>query len=328
MMGSHHAENLARHVSAADLVAVADADPQRAHQVAARLGVERWFGDPHDLLASRDVDAVVIATPDETHAAMVMAAAEAGKDILCEKPLATTLTDADRALAAVAAARVRLQIGFMRRYDPAYAAAKAALDAGQLGRPALFRGIHRNPQVTSEYFLSNPAAPYTNSMIHDFDNALWFLGSDATEVMAFTSNTTGASLPANAFDTALVDIRFASGALATIELSLMVGYAYEVRAELIGTAGAALMRTAHPNSFALLRAGEARAPISPLWREYFADAYRLEMVDWVQRMRDDQPPAVTGEDGRRALVLAHAAFASERARRPLRVDVIKGTVES
>src|ERR1700751_1797244 len=143
-MGKRHADNLRRLVPQARLVAVADVAGERARQVAAELEIECSVSSLEALLELKDVGCVVIATPDKFHAGAIISAAEAGKDILCEKPIATTLADAHAALEAVAKAGVRLQIGFMRRYDPAYAAAMQRVEAGEIGEPVLFKSVGRD----------------------------------------------------------------------------------------------------------------------------------------------------------------------------------------
>jgi len=128
-MGRHHAENLRRLVPEARLVAIADVAHDRARQTAEELEIERYFSSIEEMLACKEIDALLIAVPDKFHARVIEAAAAAGKDMLCEKPLAINRADAQQALKAVAKAGVRLQVGFMRRYDPAYAAAMKRIEA-------------------------------------------------------------------------------------------------------------------------------------------------------------------------------------------------------
>src|ERR1700730_15014405 len=132
-MGRRHAENLRRLVPEARLLAIADVAPDRAQQAASELEIEQSYRSLEEMLASKDLKAVLIATPDKVYAQAIRMAAAAGKDILCEKPLATNLADAHAALDAVGKAGVRLQIGFMRRYDPAYEAAMKRVEGGELG---------------------------------------------------------------------------------------------------------------------------------------------------------------------------------------------------
>ncbi len=143
-MGSRHAENLRRLVPEAQLVAVADVDAARARKVAAELEVEHSYGSFEAMLECKDIHNVLIVAPDKFHAQAIQTAAAARKDILCEKPLALNLEDAHSALKAVSEAGVRLQIGFMRRYDPGYAQAKKQIEAGEIGEPIIFKAIGRD----------------------------------------------------------------------------------------------------------------------------------------------------------------------------------------
>src|SRR5260370_10607908 len=141
------------------------------------------------MLAHRDIQSVLIATPDKFHAQAVRIAAAAGKDILCEKPLALTLHDAHAALKEVERAAVRLQIGFMRRYDPAYAAAFKKIEAGEIGTPLIFKSVGRDkdePPISAYQSGVNGMVFYNNT-IHDFDLARWVMNDEVTEVHAYTT---------------------------------------------------------------------------------------------------------------------------------------------
>lgn len=144
-MGAHHGETVSRRLPGARLVAVADPAPGAAERLAGRLGADRAYSDVQQVWDDPEVDAVVIASPARTHAGLVVAAAAAGKGVFCEKPMAVTLEDADRAIDAARAAGVVLQVGFNRRFAPDWQAARALLDAGTLGTPRLLRSLTRDP---------------------------------------------------------------------------------------------------------------------------------------------------------------------------------------
>src|SRR5215469_6932098 len=185
-MGKRHAENLRRNVPGAELIAIADVAAARAKQVAEELEVAKSFGSLEAMLECKEVQAVLIATPDKFHAQGVIQAAKAGKDILCEKPMAITLADAYAALDAVGKAGVRLQIGFMRRYDPAHAAAMKRVEAGEIGEPVLFKSVGRDkdaPPISAYQSNLNGMLLY-NSTIHDFDLARWLMRDEVAEVHA------------------------------------------------------------------------------------------------------------------------------------------------
>src|SRR5579885_351478 len=186
-MGKRHAENLRRLTPGAELLAVADVAAARARQVADELEIPKSYGSLEALLENKDIRAVLIATPDKFHAQSIIQAAKTGKDILCEKPIALTMTDAYAALDAVAKAGVRLQVGFMRRYDPAYSAAMKRIEAGEIGVPVVFKSLGRDkdgPPLSYYHSQINGMLFYTNS-IHDFDLARWMVQDEVTEVHAF-----------------------------------------------------------------------------------------------------------------------------------------------
>src|SRR6202011_5178415 len=188
-MGKRHAENLRRLVPEARLVAVADPFPDRARQTASELEIEKYFTSLEDMLACKEVDTVVITTPDKFHAGAITATAQAGKNIFCEKPIALTVADAESAVAEVTKARVRMQIGFMRRYDPGYTAAMKRIEAGEIGEPVIFKSIGRDkeaPPISSYQSKLNGMLFYNNS-IHDFDLARWLMRDEVKEVQAYAT---------------------------------------------------------------------------------------------------------------------------------------------
>ncbi len=188
-MGKRHAENLRRLVPEARLVAIADVKAGHAARVASELEIEHSFGSLEAMLERKDSNAVVIATPDKFHANAIHSTAAAGKDILCEKPLALTLADPHAALDSVARAKVRLQVGFMRHYDPAYAAAMKRIEAGEIGEPVLFKSVGRDkdaPPMSAYQSGMNGMLFYTNT-IHDFDLARWLMRDEVIEVHAYTT---------------------------------------------------------------------------------------------------------------------------------------------
>ena len=188
-MGRRHAENIRRLVPQARLIAVADVAVEPTRRAAEDLEIEHAFASREEMLERKDIDAVVIATPDKFHAQDIQAAAAAGKQILCEKPLALNLADAHAALAAVAKSGVHLQVGFMRRYDPGYASAMKRIEAGEIGDPVIFKSIGRDkdaPPISSYASRLNGMLFYNNT-IHDFALARWLMRDEVQEVQAYTT---------------------------------------------------------------------------------------------------------------------------------------------
>jgi predicted dehydrogenase len=253
------------------------------------------------------VPAIVIVSPARFHAAHVIAAASAGKDVFVEKPIATTLAEADQAIAAAREAGVRLQIGFQRRYDSAYAEARRIVTSGALGRPLFYRGINRDREAP----VGVPGSLATNdilteSAIHDFDGARWMMADEVASVRASLA-TIGDSASAPAPNVAIVELRFARGAVAHVEAMRGARYAYDIRSEVMCETGAVFVGGFAQTTLSVMRGDERRDDLYPGFLERYADAYLAEMRDFIAAVRDRRPPAVTGEDGRAALAIALAA---------------------
>jgi len=318
-MGKRHAENLRRLVPEARLVAVADVAGERARQVATELEIEYSFASLEDMLSRKDIQAVVIATPDKFHAQGIRAAAAAGKDILCEKPLATNLPDACAALDAVAKAGVRLQIGFMRRYDPAYAAAMKRIEAGEIGEPVVFKSVGRDKDVPplSAYQSNVNGMLFYNNTIHDFDLARWLIGDEVTEVQAYTTVAIRPEIAKyNDVVASVVNLKYERGAIGNIESYVQAIYGYDVRTEVVGSKGSVFIGSMAQVPTAFLNLNGRAQPLADHFLSRFADAYLAEIRDFVQNMLNERPSRVTGEDGLKALAIAVAAENSHLEKRP------------
>jgi scyllo-inositol 2-dehydrogenase (NAD+) len=309
-MGLRHAENLRRLVPHAQLVAVADVAAERACRAAAELEIEKSYSSLEAMLECQGLDAVVIATPDKFHATAVKTAAAAGKDILCEKPLALTLADAHDLLHVVAKAGVRLQVGFMRRYDPAYAAAMKRIEAGEIGVPVIFKSIGRDkdgPPLPAYQSNVNGMLFYGNT-IHDFDLARWLMQDEVLEAHAFT---TVAIRPEVAqfgdVVASVVNLKFEQGAIGNIESYAQAAYGYDVRTEIVGSKGSILVGSVYRTPATFLAVHGSTQPIADHFLSTFADAYVAEMKDFVECILHDREPRVSGEDGLKALAIAVAA---------------------
>jgi predicted dehydrogenase len=325
-MGKRHAENLRRTVPEAKLVAVADVALARARQVAEELEIEHAYGSLEEMALRKDIDAIVIATPDKFHAQGIRAAAAAGKDILCEKPIATTLEDAESALHEVTRAKVRLQIGFMRHYDPAYAAAMKRIDAGEIGTPVLFKSVGRDkdePPLAAYQSNVNGMLFYNNT-IHDFDLARWLMKDEVSEVHAYGTTTIRPEVATFGDVVAsVVNLKYAHGAIGNIDSYVQALYAYDVRTEIVGSKGSIFVGSIEKTPATFLTAHGSNTILADHFLSRFADAYLAEEQDFVHRMLTNQEPRVTGEDGLRALEIAVAAENSHLQGRPCKISQVK-----
>jgi inositol 2-dehydrogenase len=321
-MGKRHAENLRRRIPEARLVAVADAVAERARQVAQELEVDDSYGSLEAMLERKELDAVLIATPDKFHAHAVTMAARAGKDIFCEKPLALTLADAQAAVAEVARAGVRLQVGFMRRYDPAYASAMSRIEAGEIGEPVIFKSIGRDkdaPPISAFQSKVNGMLFYTNT-IHDFDLARWLMRDEVSEVHAHTTVAIRPEIAAYGDVVAsVVNLKFDRGAIGNVESYQQAGYGYDVRTEIVGSQGTILVGTLRQTPAVFLNSSGGLVHLADHFLTRFADAYLIEMRDFVHNILAEIPLRVSGEDGVRALAVAVAAETSHVQAKPVKV---------
>jgi predicted dehydrogenase len=249
-------------------------------------------------------------------------AARAGKDIFCEKPLAITLADAEAALAAVTKAGVRFQVGFMRRYDPAYASAMSRIEAGEIGEPVIFKSVGRDkdaPPISAFESNVNGMLFYTNT-IHDFDLARWLMRDEVTEVHA---HTTVAIRPEIAkygdVVASVVNLKFERGAVGNIESYQQAVYGYDVRTEIVGSKGAIFVGTLQQTPAVFLSADGGVRNVTDHFLTRFADAYLIEMRDFVHNILHDKPLRISGEDGLRALAIAIAAETSHLQAKPVKV---------
>jgi myo-inositol 2-dehydrogenase/D-chiro-inositol 1-dehydrogenase len=304
VMGSTHARVLAGQVQGAELTAVADADHDRAAAAAEAAGAGvRAVAEPADVVGDPEVDAVIVASSDDTHEAFVSACLEAGKPVLCEKPLAVTAAAALRLAEAEAAAGRRLiHVGFMRRYDPGFVDLKHAVDAGAVGAPLLVHCVHRNaavpPQYTSDMLI-------TSSAIHEIDVVRWLLGEEiATATVHAPRSTRRAARRLR--DPQFLVLETESGVVVDVEVFANAGYGYDIRCELVGEAGTAAL--APPRTVELRRDGREGAAVPDGFATRFLDAYRRELQAWVDGVVTGASDGPTAWDGYAANAVAEACL--------------------
>jgi myo-inositol 2-dehydrogenase / D-chiro-inositol 1-dehydrogenase len=312
VMGADHARILLGGIPGGRLVAVHDSDPRRAAEVAAPSSGVRAVASALDLIVDRDVDAVLIASPNETHAALTIACIEAGKPVLCEKPLASTLEGCRAVVAAeMRGGRRLVQVGFMRRFDPGYCAMKRSLDEQRLGRPLFLHCVHRNavapPYITSQEVIASSA-------VHEMDIARFLLGEELAAVTVISGR---ASRHAEARQPQFLVLESASGVLVTVEAFVDARYGYDVQAELVCEDGAMSLAPNPPVSSR--RANRDGFDIEEDWRARFADAYREQMRQWVASIETGRPVGSSAWDGYAASAIAGIALKAqaERSRMPI-----------
>jgi myo-inositol 2-dehydrogenase/D-chiro-inositol 1-dehydrogenase len=314
-MGEHHARNLAHAVPAARLVALMDVDPARLRRTAAACGVSRTFSDGRALIDDPEVEAVLIAAPDRFHAPLSQACLDAGKAVLCEKPLALTAPEA-RCLVETEAALGRrlIQVGLMREYDPAHLQVKQAVDSGALGRALAFHALHVNvgsgvPRTIADVI--------TNSAVHDLHSARWLMNDEVVRV-----STAYAPYGPEQPDTArlvLIQLHFRNGGIGHIECNVEAGYGYEVEVKITGETGAV---QSAPPPHPLLRQRNLRGRwVEENWLQRFETAYLEEVRAWVGALLAGAPTGPSAWDGYMSLLVADACIAAAQSGQAVNVDI-------
>ncbi|MFJ7196670.1 MULTISPECIES: Gfo/Idh/MocA family oxidoreductase [unclassified Streptomyces] len=327
-IGSFHAGVLARHPEV-DTLVVTDTDAARAAEVAHRTGATAVPGTAEVFGAG--VDAVVIASATSAHAELIARAARAGVPAFCEKPIALDLPGTLGALREVDRAGSVLQLGFMRRFDAGYRAARAAVRAGALGRLHTVRAVTMDPAPPPAAYLPLSGGLYRDCLVHDFDMLRWVTGREVTEVYAAGSDAgPGMFRAAGDVDTAAVLLTLDDGTLATAAATRCNGAGYDVRMELageldqitVGLDGRTPVTSAEPQG--------PRAPASPWpgFLERFAPAYEAELDAFVRVVRGELPNPCDGREAWRALLVAEACEVSRRERRPVAVaEIAEGAAQ-
>jgi len=320
-IGAMHAANIAANPNAT-LVSVYDVHAPSAEKVAAANGakvaptVEAALADPA-------VDAVLIASSTDTHVALIIAAAKAGKAILCEKPIHLDINEVNRCRDEIAGTNVPIQIGFNRRFDPSHRALAMAVRNGDIGALEQLVITSRDPGLAPMSYMKVSGGIYRDMTIHDFDLARFILGEDPVEVFASGSIMVEPALAElGDVDTAMVVMKAASGALVHINNTRRCVYGYDQRIEAFGSSG--MVQSENWRATTLRRwtadATETQDRLLDFFIERYAAAYTAQVNAFVAAVARKQPPSPSFEDGRRALILADAAWEATRSGQAVRVN--------
>ncbi|GAA0806023.1 Gfo/Idh/MocA family oxidoreductase [Spirilliplanes yamanashiensis] len=307
MIGTEHIRRLTHVLNGAAVVAVTDVDPARAAEVAAGVPGARVLATGKDVIADDAVDAVVVTSWGPTHEEYVLASVAAGKPVFCEKPLATTREACRRILdAEEAAGRRFVMVGFMRRYDASYRALKAALAEGGLGAPLMVHCAHRNATVPSLY-TSDMAINDTS--VHEIDIVRWLLDEEIVAARVLRPRRNSRAAP-HLVDPLVVMLEMAGGALVDVEVSVNIGYGYDIRCEVVAEGGTAAL--AEAGGVVVRSGGRWGGAVPADWRERFLRAYDVELQDWVDAVAGGTTTGPTAWDGYAATVVADACLEALR----------------
>ena len=302
MIGQDHIRRLTKVLAGAAVTAVSDVDLARATSVAEGIGGARAFATGEELIAASDVDAVVVTSWGPTHEQYVLAAIAAGKPVFCEKPLATTQEACLRILdAEMRFGRRLVQVGFMRRYDPAYRAMKEAITSGAIGAPLMMHASHRNPDVPGHYTAD---MAINDTAVHDVDVARWLLDDEivATSVLTPRRNRHAGDLR----DPLFVIFEMASGAIVDVEVSVNIQYGYDIRGEVVGEDGTVELAESNPVVLKTKAGLGGRVPVD--WRERFVRAFDIEFQEWLAAAAQGTATGPSAWDGYAATAVCDAGL--------------------
>ena len=309
-LGRVYARDLAGRIPETKLVAVADPLGNLAKEIAEEFDVAKSFTDPMALIDDHSVDAIVIVTPTHLHREHVIAAANSGKPTFCEKPPALSLAEVQQMKDAIAKSGVFFQMGFMRRFDPGYAAAKKQIDGGRIGQPLVFKATSRDPfRPSLEY--ANPASSggmLLDMGIHDFDLARWFMG-DVRSVAAIGATIAYPELATvGDIDNAITIMTFTSGKLGVVDLTRSGIYGYDISTEILGLEGTIRIGYLRETPIMVMtKANGVSHDTVPYFMERFRDAYTNQLQNFAQNVLKNQPAPITIDDGMEALRVGIAA---------------------
>jgi len=325
--GEVHGKNLAFRIREAEVVCVVDQNIEAAKILADALGGVNCYESLTKALKKEDFDAVFITTPTFTHCPLTVEAAEAGKHVFCEKPIALNLEEADKMISTARRHNVKLQIGFMRRFDPEIRRAKQLVDEGAIGRPVLMKSLSRGPGLPPKWALDPKTglAMIAEVSIHDFDSILWFMPSQLDEVYSVANPLIHPELAEEYpgyHDVYAAILKFKKGEIGIVDGACPVGYAYDARLEILGTEGLIMIGEVRGTTMLLCQKDKkiVTEPF-PSWRNRFRDGYLNEAESFIRAILEDKEPEVTGEDGRKALEAVLAAVESIKTNKPVKLPL-------
>jgi myo-inositol 2-dehydrogenase/D-chiro-inositol 1-dehydrogenase len=320
--GQIHSKNIAYRIPEAELVAVSDITMELADKVGID-GVDR-YDDYRKIMERDDIDAVVIATSTDTHEEVIRAAAEAGKDMFCEKPIATTLEAIDDVLEVVKKSGVKFMVGFNRRFDPTFGRVRQLVDDGTVGKPMIVNITSRDPQPPHLEYLKVCGGIFFDTTVHDFDMARFLSGDEIVEVYATGSVLVDERIgELGDLDTTMVTLKFKSGAVGSINNSRKTGYSYDQRVEVFGDKSCAFGGNETPTRVHYVNPEGTHSDV-PLYFniERYPEAFFGEIKAFTDCLVNNTDPPVSGIDGRKAVALSMAARKSYEENRPVKVSEI------
>ena len=323
-IGKVHMQSITYNVPTAKVLGITDVFKDGLQELADKYGIEKVYDDYKEMLADKDIDAVLVCSSTDTHADISIEAAQAGKHVFCEKPVDLTPEKVQAVIDAVAEAGVKLQVGFNRRFDHNFAHVRSLINEGKVGNLELIKITSRDPEPPPAEYAAVSGGMFLDMTIHDFDMARFLAGSDVTEVYASATCLVDPAIgEAGDVDTAIINLKFENGALGVIDNSRRAAYGYDQRIEVFGSKGAAMAANDTPTNVTVMNA-EGVTTDKPLYffLERYMQSFRDEMVQFVDAVLNDKETPTTGVDGLNSILVALAAKKSVKEGRPVKISEI------
>lgn len=324
-IGRVHVENICMAVREMEIKTVADPYFNAEGEAFVKgFGIPNVTKDVDSIFADPEIEAVLICSSTDTHADLIMKAAAAGKHIFCEKPVDHDVARVRMALDAVKKAGVKMQIGFVRRFDHNHRAVYDAVRAGKIGTPHILRISFRDPQPPTIEYVRRSGGIYYDMMIHDFDMIRFLAGCEATEVYAKGTVLVDPAIGAEGdVDTTIVTLTFENGAIGVIDNSRQAVYGYDQRLEVFGSEGAVQDENDIPNTVVVSRAdGTSYGTAYQVMWDRYTQAFIDEMKAFADAVMNDKVPPITDLDGLYPVLMAAAANKSLKEGRPVKISEV------
>jgi myo-inositol 2-dehydrogenase/D-chiro-inositol 1-dehydrogenase len=323
-IGKIHAENLVNRLAESEVVAVSDIITTEVAKVANQFNIPNTFSDYAEILKHPDIDAIVICSPTPTHFDIILKAAAAGKDIFCEKPIDLSIDKIIKVNEAVKKHGIKMMVGFNRRFDPNFLKVYEMVKAGKIGEPHVLRITSRDPAPPPEQYIRSSGGLFLDMTIHDFDMARYLMQSEVIEVYARAKVLVDPVFEkAGDWDTAIVMLTFENGAMGAIDNSRQAVYGYDQRVEVFGSKGMVTVKNNTPDNHIYVdkKGTHSSLPLNFFMQRY-TESYLNEMQIFIDSIKNDTQPPVTGKDGLVAVAIGMATMKSVKENRPVKLSEI------
>lgn len=324
-IGKVHAESITRFVKGAEVKAIAD--PYLTEETKAwanAMGIAEAYGDYHKILADPAIDIVLICSSTDTHSQISLEAIAAGKHVFCEKPIDHDVEKIKAVIAALKGSKVKYQVGFNRRFDHNFMAAREAVKSGKIGDLNILKITSRDPGAPPVSYIKVSGGIFLDMTIHDFDMVRFMSGAEVEEVYAIGGVLVDPAIgEAGDIDTAIITMKLSNGALAVIDNCRRATYGYDQRVEAFGSLGQVAIGN-DTDSTAVISNGEGVTAEKPklFFLERYMQAYVAEVSAFIDAVVNDKEVAVSAEDGLKPVLIGLAAKKSLVENRPVRISEI------